>query len=322
MMKAMYNVTAAAVLLLATAAGAATYPNKPIRLIVPQQPGSSNDTVSRVLAQQLGEALGQQFVIDNRPGAGGIIGMELGARAVPDGYTLVATATAPQVIAPHLHKKISYDPFNDFIPISLYGVTYNALVTFPGLAVKNVTEMVALAKARPGRLLASNAGAGSQSHLACVMFALKAGIDFTHVPYKGGGAMVTAAIANEVQFTITPLPSTLPHIKSGRLRAIAVAARQRTPVAPDIPTFAESGFAGFESSGWNGLLAPRGTPKPIVDKLYATLQQLAARPALREQFSRQGAEVATSTQAEFARFIREEYDNFGRAVKAAGVRLE
>ncbi len=312
----------AAAVPLMTAAGAATYPDKPIRLIVPQQPGSSNDTVSRVLAQQLGEALGQQFVIDNRPGAGGIIGMELGARAIADGYTLIATATAPHVIAPHTHRKISYDPFGDFIPISLYGVTYNVLVTFPGMAVKNVGELVAAAKARPGFFLVSNAGAGSQSHLACVIFAAKAGIELTHVPYKGGAASVTAAMANEVQFTITPLPATLQHIRAGRLKAVAVAAKQRTAVAPDIQTFAESGFPGFESSGWNGLLAPQGTPRPIVDKLYAALHQLAATSALKEQFARQGAEVVTTTQAGFARFLREEYDNFGRAVKAAKLTVE
>jgi len=154
------------------------------------------------------------------------------------------------------------------------------------------------------------------------MFAMKAGIELTHVPYKGGAASVTAAMANEVQFTITPLPATLQHIRSGRLKAVAVASKQRTPVAPEIPTFAEAGFPGFESSGWNGLLAPQGTPRPIVDKLYAALHALAATPALKEQFARQGAEVVTSTQAEFARFLREEYDNFGRAVKAAKLTVD
>ena len=310
---------AAAPLMLAAAhaADTAQYPTKPIRLIVPQQAGSSNDTLSRVVTNQLGEALGQQMVVDNRAGVGGIIGMEIGAAAVPDGYTLVSMATA-QVISPYLQKKLAYDTLKDFAPISLYGITYNALIAHPSVPAANVKDFVALAKAKPGTLNMASAGPGSQSHLAGVMFSLATGINVLHVPYKGAGASVGAVFANESQFAVTPLPSTVGHIKSGRLKALALSSKKRSPSAPEIPTFIEQGF-NFESSGWNGLIAPKNTPKPVIDKLLTTLHKVAATPAFKEQIARQGAEVIVITPQEFAQFIRVEFDKFGPVVKAANL---
>lgn len=304
----------------AAAADTRPYPSKPVRLIVPQQAGSSNDTLSRVMAASLGDALGHQVVVDNRAGVGGIIGMEIAATAVPDGYTLVAMATA-QVISPHLQKKLSYDTFRDFIPISLFGVTYNVFIAHPTLPAANVKEFIALAKSRPGQINMASAGVGSQSHLAGVMFSLVAGINALHVPYKGAGASVAAVLGNESQFSVTPIPATVGHIKSGRLKALALSSKQRSPTAPEIPTFVEQGV-NFESSGWNGLIAPKNTPKPVIDRLYATLHKVAASPAFREQMARQGAEVVTSSQAEFTAFIRREFDAFGPAVKAANLKAE
>ncbi len=299
-------------------AATAQYPTKPIRLIVPQQAGSSNDTLSRVLANFMGDALGQQMVVDNRAGVGGIIGMEIGAAAAPDGHTLIAMATA-QVIAPHVQRKLAYDTFKDFAPISLFGVTYNVFIAHPALAAGNPKEFVALAKARAGQINMASAGPGSQSHLAGVMFAQLAGIDVLHVPYKGAGASVSAVLGNEAQFSVTPLPATVGHIKSGRLKALALSARKRAPDLPEIPTFVEQGF-NFESSGWNGLIAPRAVPAHVLSQLHTTLVKVTALPAFREQMTRQGAEVVVNTPRDFAQFIRKEFDLFGPAVKAANLK--
>jgi tripartite-type tricarboxylate transporter receptor subunit TctC len=302
----------------AVAATAPPYPTKPVRLIVPQQAGSSNDTLSRVMANFLGDALGQQVVVDNRAGVGGIIGMEIGATAAPDGYTLISMATA-QVISPHLQRKLAYDTFKDFAPISLFGSTANVFIAHPSLAAANPKGFVALAKSRPGQINMASAGPGSQSHLAGVMFSLLSGINVLHVPYKGAGASVSAVLGNEAQFSVTPLPATVGHIKSGRLKALALSARKRAPDLPEIPTFIEQGF-NFESSGWNGLIAPRAVPAPVLERLHATLGKVAATPAFHEQMTRQGAEVIFNTQQEFAQFIRREFELFGPAVKAANLK--
>ncbi len=306
----------------AAADSAAKYPDKPVRLIVPQGIGASNDTLSRVLAVKFGEALGQQIVIDNRPGAGGMIGMEIASHAVPDGYTLIASATATQVIAPQLYKRLAFDPFKDLLPIALFAITQNGLVVHPSLPAKNVRELIALAKASPGKLNMASAGAGSQSHLAGVQFMLLTGIDAVHVPYKGGGASVAAVIANESQFHITPLPATFSHIKSGRLRALGVGGLKRASQLPDVPTIAEAGVARYQSTGWIGLLAPKGTPKSILNKLHATLVKVMNQSDTRELVERQGADPVSGTPAEFTRFIREEWDRFGQAIRAAGLKVE
>lgn len=304
------------------AVGTADYPTRPIRLIVPQGIGASTDNLARVLTIKLGDALGQQVVVDNRSGASGMIGLELTARAAPDGYTLLGTSAGIQVVAPQLHKKLPFDPFADFAPISLFAATQNVLAVHPSVAAKNVKEFIALAKASPGKLNMASAGAGTQSHVAGVQFTLAAGIDAVHVPYKGGGALAAALLSNESQFTVTPLPGVLPHIKSARLRALGTGGEKRSAQLPDVPTMAESGLPGFQSTGWAGLLAPKGTPKAVIDKLHATLIKVLSQPDVRAQIEAQGADIVTSTPAQFAKFMREEWDRAAVAIRAAKIRIE
>ena len=299
-----------------------TYPTRPIRLMVPQNPGASVDNISRILAARMGEELGQQIVADNRPGAGGTLAAEVVAHAVPDGQTLFAVATGTAVISPQTFKKLSYDPIKDFEYISLFAIMQNVLVVHPSLPVKSVKELLAYAKANPGKLNMANAGSASQSHLACVLFTHMAAIDVVHVPYKGGGASVTALIGNESQVTITPAPAVLSHVRAGRLRALATAGAQRSPLTPELPTVIESGVAGYLSSGWMGLMAPARTPKPILEKLLATLVKAIQTPATRELFERQGADPVTSTPAEFKKFVAEEYARFTQAIRLANLKPE
>jgi tripartite-type tricarboxylate transporter receptor subunit TctC len=301
---------------------AAKYPARPIRLVVPQGAGASNDTLSRALSHKLGDALGQQIVVDNRPGAGGLIGMEIAAHSAPDGYTLLASATATQVIAPQLHRKLAFDPFKDLLPISLFGITHNALVVHPSVAAKSVKDFVALVRSAPGKYNMASAGAGSQSHLAGVQLMLAIGAESTHVPYKGGGASVAAVIANESQFTITPLPAVLAHVKAGRLRALGTGGERRSTQLPDVPTIAEAGLPKFQSTGWIGLMAPKGLPQPVFGKVRVALVQAMKQPDTREQIERQGGDPVVSTPEEFAKFIREEWDRFGAAIKAARLKVE
>ncbi len=298
------------------------YPTKPIRLIMPNAPGSSNDILSRLLAIRLGELLGQQVVIDNRAGAGGTIGVETAAHAAPDGYTLVAASSATHSIAPHIYARLGYDVNQDFTPISLFVITQNLLAVNPALPVKSVRELVDYAKARPGQLNMASAGAGSTSHLAGIMFATLAGIHVVHIPYKGGGPSVAAVVAGEAQWVFTPIAGPLPQVKAGRLRALAVGGAQRSSVAPDIPTVAESGLPGYNSNGWNGIMGPAGLAPAIVGKLHAAIAKALASSGLKEQFAAQGAEPYGDTPAQFARHVRDEYVRFGKAVKDAGVKLE
>ena len=303
------------------AAQSTAYPQKPIRIIIAQTTGTSVDTLSRVLALRMGEALGQQVVADNRGGAGGIIGAEIAARSQPDGYTLLVSSTGVQVITPQIFKKLTYDPVRDFAPLSLFAVTQNIMVVNPSLPLNSVKELIAYAKANPGKLNMANAGAGFQSHLAGVLFTHLAGIDVRHVPYKGGASLI-AVMGNESQFTIAPGPSVMGHIRSGRLRALAVGGDKRSPLTPELPTIIEAGVPGYLSTGWAGLMAPKGIAPPIFDKLYSTLVKVMQYPATREQIERQGGDPVTSTPAEFARFIREEYARFGEAIRLADLKVE
>jgi tripartite-type tricarboxylate transporter receptor subunit TctC len=300
---------------------ARAFPSKPVRLVIANTTGTSVDTLARVLAIRLGEELGQQIVADNRGGAGGIIGAEIAAHAAPDGYTLLISSTGMQVITPQIYRKLNYDPVRDFAPLSLFAVTQNILVVNPTLPVHSVKELIAYAKAAPGRLNMSNAGAGFQSHLAGVMFAHMAGLDVHHVPYKGGASMI-AVIGNESQLTIAPGPALMGYIRSGRLRALAIGGEKRSPLTPELPTIAEAGVPGYVSTGWIGLMAPKGVPQPIFDKLYATLVQTVNDPTTRELLERQGGEPVTSTPAEFARFISAEQVRFGVAIRLANLKVE
>jgi tripartite-type tricarboxylate transporter receptor subunit TctC len=298
------------------------FPSRPIRVLVPQNPGASNDTISRIVATKMSEQLGQQVVIDNRPGAGGTIAGEIGAHAAPDGHTLFATATASQVIGPQIIKNTRFDAANDFVPIVLFATTQNVLVVNPKIPVKSVKELLAHAKTNPGKLNMANAGAGTQSHLAGVLFAHMTGFDAVHVPYKGGGASVAATIAGEAQVTLTPGPAVLSHARAGRLRALASGGEKRSPLTPELPTIIESGVPGFISTGWIGFLAPKGTPGNIVGKLNATVVRIVNEPATRELMQRNGADPTTSTPTEFGKFIREEYARFGQAIRIAKLKAE
>jgi len=298
------------------------WPQRPLRMLVPQGAGSSNDTLSRIVALRLSEILGQQVVVDNRPGAGGIIGMELAARAAPDGYTLLGTATATQVIAPLIQRRLSFDPMRDLAPVSLFGVTQNVVVVHPALAAKSPRELIALLKASPGRLNMASAGAGSQSHLAGVQFLLASGTDATHVPYKGGGASVAAVVSGEAQFTITPLPATLTFIRSGQLRALATAGGQRAAQLAELPTLDEAGLKGFRSTGWVGLMVPSGTAAPLVGRLNEAVVKALADPATQEQVNRAGADPVSSTPQAFGQLIREEWDRLRQAVAAAKLAID
>jgi tripartite-type tricarboxylate transporter receptor subunit TctC len=305
----------------AAANAAQAYPNRPVRLIIAQTTGSSVDTLSRVLAARLGEELGQQIVADNRGGAGGTIGAEIAAHATPDGYTLLATSTGVQVISPQIYKKLNYHPLKDFAQISLYAVTQNVLVMNPGLPVNSVKELIAYAKANPGKLNMANAGSGFQSHLAGVLFTYMTGIDVLHVPYKGGASLI-AVMGNEAQFTIAPGPAVLGHVRAGRLRALATGGEKRSPLTPDLPTISEAGVPGYVSTGWAGVMAPKATPKPILDKLHAAIVKVVNDPAAREMIERQGGDPVTDTPAEFTKFITEEYARFGQAISIAKLKVE
>lgn len=299
------------------------YPTKPIRFVIAQTPGSSIDTMSRVVATKLGDLLGQQFVVDNRTGAGGTIGGSIVAHSEPDGYTLFAGATASQVIGPQLYKKVTnYDPFKDFTPISQFAVTQNVLVTNTKAPFASVKELIAYAKANPGKINWGNAGTGFQSHLAGVLFTHVAKIDVLHVAYKGAGPLVAGVISGESHITIGPAPAWMVHVQAGRARALAMGGEKRSILWPDLPTIIESGLPGYVSDGWAGLMGPKGLPKPIVEKLRATLISAVNDPATNANLKKVGAEPQTSTPGEFAKLIAKDWKTFGEAIRVANLRID
>jgi tripartite-type tricarboxylate transporter receptor subunit TctC len=304
-----------------TAEKASTYPSRPVRLVVANTTGTSVDTLARVLATKMGEELGQQIVCDNRAGAGGTIGAEIAAHSAADGYTLLVSSTGMQSIAPQIYRKLNYQPVKDFAPISLYAITQNLLVLNPGFAPKTVKELIAAAKASPGKYNMANAGSGFQSHLAGVLFTHMAGIDVVHVPYKGGASLI-AVMGNEAQFTIAPAPAIMGHVRAGRLRAIASGGEKRSQLTPDLPTISEAGVPGYVSTGWAGIMAPRATAKPILDKLHATMVKVLNDPQTREQMERAGGEPLSSTPQEMLRVINEDYARMGQAIKLAKLKVE
>jgi tripartite-type tricarboxylate transporter receptor subunit TctC len=306
-------------------AGAAQtdYPNKPIRLLVPQTAGSSTDTMSRVLAGKLSELLGQQLVIDNRTGAGGTMAGSIVAHSDPDGYTLLCSATPSQVIGPQLYRKsMNYDTFKDFTPIAKFAVTQNVLVANLKAPFNSVKELIAYAKANPGKLNWGNAGTGFQSHLAGVLFTHMANIDVLHVAYKGAGPMVTGVISGESHLTLGPAPAWMVHVQSGRVRALAMGGEKRSLLWPDLPTISESGLPGYVSDGWAGLMGPKGMPKPILDKLHAILVKAVNDPSTNEALKRVGAEPGVGTPSEFAALIAKDWKSFGDAIRIANLKVE
>ena len=304
-------------------AAAQTYPDKPIRVIVAQSAGSSMDTVTRIITGKMTETLGQQIVIDNRGGAAGIIGIEMGAKAVPDGYTLVVGAPSSMIIATFTYRTLPFDGKRDFAPISPIVNAEGVLVVNPAVPAKTVRELIALAKAQPGKLNMASAGIGSSSHLAGVMFTNLAGIDSVHVPYKGGGPMAAAVVGGEAQWLIAPAASVAGQIKAGRLRALGITSQQRSPLMPELPTIDEAGVSGYLYTSWNAMFAPRVTPRAIIGKLHAAIQKAVADPEVRQQFGSQGLFPLGSESPEaFARFFQDEFVRVARVVKAAGVKPE
>jgi tripartite-type tricarboxylate transporter receptor subunit TctC len=303
--------------------GAPVYPSKPIRLVVPNAPGSSNDVLSRIVANRLSEVFSQQILVDNRAGVGGVLGVEIAARAAPDGYTLMAASSATHSIAPFVYKKLPYDPVKDFSPVSLFVFTENLLAVNPTLPVKSVADFITYARARPGQLNMASAGTASTSHIAGALFASSAGISVVHVPYKGAGPSITSVVAGESQFVFTPIAGPLGQVKGGKLRALAVGGTVRSTMLPEVPTISESGLPGFVFTGWNGIMAPAGTARPVIDRLFQAMVKVLGTPDLREQFAQQGAEPAVSkSPEEFGQHVRGEISRYGKLVKAAGIQPE
>jgi tripartite-type tricarboxylate transporter receptor subunit TctC len=297
-----------------------SFPNRPIRMLMPNAPGSSTDILGRIVANKLGEVLGQQVVVDNRAGAGGVLGMEIAKNANPDGYTLISASTAAMTIAPHIQKKLPYDPLKDYAYLSLFAVTPNVLVVNPALPVKSVKDLIDYTRSAKAQIHMASAGPGSQSHLAGVLLKTMGQFDSLHVPYKGGTS--TAAVAaGESHWSINPAPSVQSLVKAGRLRAIGHTLSKRTPLLGDMPAIAET-VPGYNYGGWQGLLAPKATPKPILDKLRDALIKVMNQPDVRDALNKQGAEVMTNTPDEFFKFVQEEFKKFGPVVKMAGLKVE
>jgi tripartite-type tricarboxylate transporter receptor subunit TctC len=296
------------------------YPVKPVRIVVPSSPGGGTDILARIVAQKLSESLGQQFVVENRPGAGQIIGIESVARSAPDGYTLLMAASAI-VINEVLYAKPPYDTLRDFAPVTQGASLPNILVAHPALPVKSVRELVAFAKLHPGQLNYSSAGSGTSPHMSMELFRTMAGIAITHIPYKGSGPATTDLLAGQVQLSMPNVLTALPHIKAAKLRALGVTSGKRASGLPDIPAIAET-VPGYEAIQWYGLLAPAGTPRDIVNKVQAETAKVLFLPEVKERLSADGAEPVGNRPDEFAAYIRAEFAKWGRVVKSAGVKLE
>jgi len=312
-------------LLLAAAVPAApavaqNYPNRPVRLIIPFPPGGSNDVVGRLVANQLSEKLGHKVFVDNRGGAGGVLGTEAAANAAPDGYTLLVVSIA-HAVNPALYK-LNYDPIKSFAPISIMATGPNVLTVNPTLPVKNVKELVALAKEKPGSIDYASAGVGSFQHLGGELFKLVAGVNLQHVPYKGGGPAMQDVIAGHVTVMFSSLVQTTPFIHSGQLRALGVGGAQRNPVLPDVPTIEEAGVPGYIADNWWGIVAPAGTPQPIIDKLYRDIQDVLKSPELTAAFAREGAAAVAMTTAEFGKYMEDEMAKWARVVKEGNIRAQ
>jgi tripartite-type tricarboxylate transporter receptor subunit TctC len=297
------------------------YPNRPIRFIVPYPPAGGTDIVARILAEPLGAVLGQTIVIDNRGGAAGNIGTDLAAKAAPDGYTILFTLSS-HTINPKLYDKLPFDVEKDFVAISLAATLPQILVAHPSVPANNVRELIALAKAQPGKLNYASVGTGSPGHIAGELFKLKTGVDIVHVPYKGGGPAVTDTLGGQVQLLFVSIPAALQYVKAGRLKPLAVTSEKRSEAAPEIPTLVESGVPDCVVSSWYGALAPAKTPPAIVAKLQAAFAKVLAMPEVKEKLFLQGAEASPSTSAEFDRRIREELKQWEYVIREAKIKAE
>jgi len=312
-----------AVLLLAIgAAGAQTYPSKALRWIVTYPPGGPTDVVARAVGAKLSEAWRQQVVIDNRPGAGGIIGTELAAKAPPDGYTLLFGTSAGLCINPALSSKLPYDPVRDFAPITLVVINPQLLVTNIALPARSIKELIALAKGKPGQLNYASVGPGTPNHLGMELLKTMTGINLVHIPYKGTGPAITDLISGQVQLMFNSMPSVLSHVRTGKLRALAVGSANRSRAVPDVPTVAESGVPGFEYVTWYGLFAPARTPQDIVQKLNGALVNIVSDPEMSKWLISQGAEPAATTPPQLSRYMEEETRRWKKVIDAAHIKIQ
>jgi tripartite-type tricarboxylate transporter receptor subunit TctC len=303
------------------ASGQTSYPSRPVRFIVPSAAGGGTDIIARAIAQKLSESLGQQFVVDNRPGAGQMIGIELAAKSPADGHTIVMAAST-LAINSVMYKKVSYDPVRDFAPITQAASLPNVLVVHPSLPVKSVAELIAYAKQRPGQLNFASAGIGTSPQMSVELLKSMAGIDMVHIPYKGTSPGVVDLLAGQVTVMTPNVLTALPHIKAGKLRALAVTSAKRSGALPDIPTIAEAGLPGYDSTQWYGVLAPAGTPHEIVARLHAEIVRALRLPDVRERLAADGAEAVGSTPEEFAAFIQSEIEKWTAVARSAGIRPE
>lgn len=298
------------------------YPDRPIRMVVAFSPGGATDFVARSVAQRLGERFGQQVVVDNRAGAGGIIGTEIVARASPDGYTLLFGSSSTLVTGPVLQSNLPYHPLRDFTPVTLTTLVPNILVAHASVPVRSLKEMIEYARARPGQLSYASNGTGTASHVAGDLLRRAAGFSWIHVPYKGAGVAINDALGGHVQFLIGAISTSQPHMRAGRLRGIAVTSARRSGAVPELPTIAESGFPGFDVVQWFGLLAPAKTPGPIVVRLNTEVVEMHRHPEFTERFVRQGLDPSTGTPQEFATYLKTDLDRWARVFRETGIRLE
>ncbi len=298
------------------------FPSKPIRLIVPQGAGGQNDIQARLIAQKISDAFGQPVVVDNRPGAAGAIGFEISVKAPADGYTLLLGSISTLAVLPSMPNKPKYDVLKDFAPVTLISTSPYVLVVHPSVQAQSVKELVTLAKARPGALTYASSGTGSGLHLATELFKSKAGIDMVHVPYKGSGPATIELVAGQVLVMFNNILPAMPQIKSGRLRALAVTTAKRSAAMPELPTIAESGYAGFEASSWQGIVTIAGTPQPVMRRLHAEIVKALQSPEAKSQIGGQGSEIVANTPQEFTDFIQQELDKWSKVIKTAAVRAD
>lgn len=301
-------------------AAAQNYPNKPVRLVVPYPPGGPTDTVARVIAQQLQDQMGQSFIVENRPGAGGNLGAEAVSRAAPDGYTMVVATTA-HAINPSLFKNLGYRLLEDFAPVSMLTSGPLVLVANPKLPANNVSELIALAKSQPDGLNFASSGNGQSTHLSAELFNSMAKVKMSHVPYQGSAPALVDLMAGQTDIMFDAVLSALPHIQNGKLKALAVTSAQRSAAMPDTPTVAESGLPGYEAIAWNGLLVPANTPQPVIDRLNAELRTALASASVKERLDAQGFSAAWNTPSDYAAFLKAEVAKWAAAVQASGAQL-
>ncbi len=310
---------AASGLMFAGQAMAQKYPERPIRMLIPFAAGGATDVPARIVTVKLAERLGQQIVVDNRPGQGGALGTAVAAKAEPDGYTVLMTAT-PFVLSPHIYKNLSYDPLKDFVPVTQFGAAPNVLVVHPSLGAKTVKDVIALGKAQPGKLDWASSGTGGFQHLSGELFMTMAGVKITHISYKGSGAATADLLGGQVKIGFPGIAIALQHHNAGRLRALGVTTAKRSPQMPDIPSIAEAGLTGYDATFWMGLTVPKGTPRPMIDKLHRETTALLQAQDIVNAFRKAGTEAAPSNPEEFRKFIASEYVKWGKVIREAGIK--